>query len=416
LDVADLDGDGLKDIVMMLTAVTNRTSGPPWRYKSQVRLLHGNGRGTFETSVITDLPGVYGYGAVAADLNNDGSPDLLLREQLKTHVLLNDGHGIFRESWTGTPGYYGVTTLDANRDGFLDLVSGTQTGHGGLIELFINDGSGTRFTKTWESALYGSGYDSINSLITLDLNGDSYPDLASREIYGGRLITPLGSDGTLPFVPNSVTGLGDRTFALAGGDLNGDGRDDVVTYVGWGQVKVFMNQGNGSLSNSWQSLSLDSAAFNLALADFDGDGAKDIFVGAFGGGRLQILRNMGKAQFAAWWEGTVRGEGYIGTTADLNGDRMPDLIVGGEHDLRVLLNLTGKPEIGSVRPSLEGATVTVRVIPGRQYQLQFKERMDDLAWKETGGVVTATNTTEEWTDVGAASANQRFYQVMEVTE
>ena len=91
LSVADMDGDGRKDIVLMATGLAS-TNGPPWQYRCRAILLHAEPDGSFTASVITNFPGRYGYAAVAADLNNDSATDLILREQSATHVLLNDNN------------------------------------------------------------------------------------------------------------------------------------------------------------------------------------------------------------------------------------------------------------------------------------------------------------------------------------
>ena len=306
----------------------SETNGPPWHYQCRAILLHAEADGTFTDSVITNFPGQYGYGAVAADLNNDGAPDLILREQSATHVLLNDGDCAFQQVWTGQPGYYNLAVVDVNHDGFLDIVSGTQTSHGGLIELFTNDGTGWRFERTWQSQIYGSGFDSIETVLGVNLNNDGEIDVAAREIYSGLLVTLLGTHSGDSFVEKSVLSLGSRTFALAGGNVNGDTVTDLAVHVGWGRVRVFLNQGDGSMAGYWQSPDLGQAAFNLAMADFDQDGFDDIFVGTFGDGALRIYRNNPGIGFDPWWQGSIPGQGYIGTVADLNGDGYPDLIAG----------------------------------------------------------------------------------------
>jgi len=427
LTTADLDSDGHKDIVMMQTSLA-RTSGPPWSYICRGVWLRGRADGGYNESVITNYPGRYGYGAMAADLNRDGSPDLVLREQSLTHVLLNNGQGVFREVWTGTPGYYGVTAVDANRDGFPDLVSGTQTGGGGLIELFLNNGSGTRFTRSWSSGLYGSSSDAVQNVVVLNLNGDAHPDLVSREIYQGLLISHLGAgNGPAPFVQNSVMTMDERTFALAGGRLNGDSVDDVAAYVGWGQVRVFLNQGDGTLTNHWQSPSLGEAAFNLALADFDGDGANDIFVGTFGDaatrkGTARIYRNLPGGGFQEWWQQPLAGAGYAGNAADMNGDGRPDLILCevnrslGVNTLRILLNLTGRIEIQSVLPSAGGIRITWHAAPELRCRVEFKNGLEDTTWAGIGEAVTGADATGSLTDTTAGSESRRFYRVVRSDE
>lgn len=413
LSVADVDGDGRKDIVLMTTALAS-PSGPPWSYLARAILLRAQPDGTFADSVITNYPGRYGYGAFTGDLNNDGAIDLILREQMATHVLLNDGHGGFQEVWTGQPGYYNLAVVDANGDGFLDFVSGTQTGGGGLLALFVNDGTGRSFRKAWQSRLYGSGYDSIETVLSVNLNGDGLPDIAAREIYGGRLVTLLGTNASAPFVELSDTYLGDRTFALAAGRVNGDTLDDLAVHVGWGQVRVFVNRGDGSMSNYWESPNLGQAAFNLALADFDHDGFDDIFVGTFADGALRIFRNTPGAGFAAWWQGQVPGTGYTGTVADLNGDGYPDLIVGEKNSIRVLMNRAGPPQITRVTPSIYGTGLTWTALPGQMYRVQFKMRLDEPEWSDLSGDIAAAAMTASKTDEMAPASAQKFYRVVKL--
>lgn len=414
LSVVDVDADGRKDIVLMATALV--TNNSVRTYNCRAVLLRAQPDGTFADTVIANFPGDYGYNIATGDLNNDGAVDFVARASQVTHVFTNDGRGGFRRIGTAPSGYYPGQLVDVNRDGLLDLVSGSQTGNGGAVMVSTNTGSDA-FRTAWQSRLFGSGYDSIETVLSVNLNGDGIPDLAAREIYGGRLITFMGTtNAAAPFVEHRETYLGDRTFSLAGGRLNGDGLDDLVAHVGWGRVRVFLNQGDGSMSNYWDSPNLGQAAYNLALADFDGDGASDIFVGTFGDsvtrrGTLRIYRNVPGQGFEDWWQQPLAGTGYIGSVADVNDDGRPDLIVGEKNHLRILLNWTGRPEIERVVPSPAGVVVTWRATPGQRYQVQFKERLEDEAWTDLGEVATALDVLASVTDESAGSTSPRFYRI-----
>jgi hypothetical protein len=418
LATADFDRDGWMDIVVMATALRS-SNGPPWSYKCRAILLRNEGDGTFTDSILAeyDTNSNYGYFAAAVDVNCDGAPDLVLRESFVSHVLLNDGTGrSFREVSTFQPGYYGLAVGDVNRDGFPDLVSGTQTSFGGLIELFANAGTGTNFIHRWQSRLYGVAYDSIASVVIGNLNGDDWPDLAAREIYSGLLVTLHGTNSGSSFVERNVVPLGERTFALAGGNVNGDSLTDLAVYVGWGRVRVFVTQGGGSLTEFWQSPPLGQAAFNLALADFDRDGFDDVFVGTFGDGTLRIYRNNHGSGFDPWWQGNVPGEGYTGTAADLNGDGYPDLIAGEMHGIRMLVNRAGIPIIRELSMTRGLPTLTWTACPGRNYRVQYKVRLEETDWTDLSGDVTATGFTASKADTSFMLSSQRFYRVIKLHE
>jgi hypothetical protein len=417
LTVADFDRDGWDDIVLVATGLRG-TNGQSWDYKCRAILLHNEADGTFTDSNIADYPNShYGYFAGAADLNRDGAPDLILRESAASHVLLNGGSGrSFHEVFAFRPGYYGLAFVDANQDGFPDLVSGTQTDEGGLIELFVNDGTGTNFTKTWQSRLYGVALDSIGTVLSVNLNNDGRADIAARETYSGLLVTLHGVATGATFVEQNVLPLRDRTFALAAGNINKDSLTDLVAYVGWGKVRVFVNQGNGPLVDYWQSSDLGEAAFNVALADFDQDGFDDIFVGTFGDGQLRIYRNNLGASFDPWWHGSLPGEGYTGTAADLNGDGYADLIVGEKNSIRLLLNCVGIPKVRGIAMAQGLPTVKWNACKGNSYRVQCKDSLVDERWIDLNGDVLATGFTASKADGTINSSRQRFYRIIELPD
>jgi len=334
--VADFDQDGLADIVLLVT--TTYETEPPWHHVSKAILLHNEGNWQFSESTIIEYPeDHYGCWVQAADLNNDQCPDLVIRESAGTHVLLNNRSGRLDEVWTGGPGYDSLDLADVDGDTFADILSGTQTVTGGMIEVFRNNGLGTSFQKTWESGKYGQFFSgTINNIFAANLNGDGSPDIAATEIYAGLLLTFLGDGTGSSFTQKTRLNLGDRTFSLAVGNVNGDNLTDLAVYVGWGRVHVFLSQGDGSLVEHWVGPDLHNAAFNLALADFDLDGYDDVFVGTYADGALRIYGNRPGAGFELIWDHDLAGKGHTGTVADLDGDGHLDLLVGEEGTIRIL--------------------------------------------------------------------------------
>jgi enediyne biosynthesis protein E4 len=132
--VFDYDGDSLLDLLVGEDPIPGYNGSPT---KSS-RLFHNKGGLKFDdASREAGLPeGVPGLGVAAADVNNDGWPDVFLAASGGGNVLLvNDGRGKFREppgsraafAWKDAVGdnmVCGVSIVDVNRDGLADIVLG----------------------------------------------------------------------------------------------------------------------------------------------------------------------------------------------------------------------------------------------------------------------------------------------------
>src|SRR3954447_25140681 len=144
--------------------------------------------------------------------------------------------------------------------------------------------------------------------------------------------------GISDFGPRIDFPLGDTQEAIAAGDLDGDGKADIVAPTYNGTIYVYQNIGtNNSLSSGSfaQSLTLQAGGnvMGAVLGDVDGDGKLDIIV-ANRGGTLSVFRNistggsLGTNSFAARVSYAV-GAGEIRSVgaADLDGDGHLDVAV-----------------------------------------------------------------------------------------
>jgi hypothetical protein len=185
-----------------------------------------------------------------------------------------------------------------------------------------------------------------SNLNVADVNGDQRPDLLS--IGNGRLVVMLGQEGGLASASSYPTG-GSENMGMGIGDLNGDGRADVVIANHRSTIGVLLASGGGfgPATNYVSGLSPYQENFpkDIAIADFNGDGWADLAVGNRDSyvGSLGLLMNKGDGTFAPVVElpGAGKSPGAV-VTSDFNGDGKADLAVTS-HDglIRVLLGQVG---------------------------------------------------------------------------
>jgi hypothetical protein len=230
--LGDLNGDGKADL-----AIANRGafSGSEMA-GGDVGVLLNMGAGTF---IAANYPaGPSPVSVAMADLNGDGKADLAVASGTGVSVLLNNGNGTF-----GAPTSYGsgtnpssVAAGDLNGDGKIDLAVGSA----GRASVLLNLGNGT-----FAAAInynYSTGYNGNGWLVIGDLNGDGRPDLA-----GNTLTDPCSAVGVLLNqgsgvfgAPSYVSAANTNPSSVTLGDLNGDGKLDLVVPNGDG-VAVLLN-------------------------------------------------------------------------------------------------------------------------------------------------------------------------------
>jgi len=256
-----------------------------------------------------------------ADLNGDGNLDIALRTYGGLQILLGDGNGSFTQGQfvtlkQSTQGYDDIKIADMNNDGIPDIVTTTLSGPE-TIEILLGNGDGTFKSPTTYST--SEPY----ALAVGDFNGDGKPDVAVALAGMNAVAIFLGNgDGTLqPGFNYALSGSG-RAETIAIGDLNGDGKLDIVAASRY--INVLFGNGDGTFQTA---VALTASANQVAIADVNNDGQPDIVFGDFTDG-VGVFLNQGAGKFTSFILSSSPGIGGNFALADINHDGRLDVILG----------------------------------------------------------------------------------------
>ncbi|MDB5978482.1 MAG: repeat-containing protein, partial [Nevskia sp.] len=290
------------------------------------------------------LPSAIAY----ADFNGDGRPDL----------VTNGNNGLVEISLNNTPAgsatasfaapqpvlhasfITGYATADINGDGKPDLV--VDTVGGGPVYVLLNTTAPGAATVSFGAPLSLPTLNAPISVIATDLNGDGKPDLALPLVDNAAVLvwintTPAGS-GTASFAPPQTFAVEEGPESLRAIDVNGDGRLDLVSAnQSQGTVSVLLNTtAPGATTPSFaaaQSFPAGVAPYWISSADLNGDGKPDLVVSENGVDKVVVLLNAtapgsATAAFTAHQDFTTGGSVAFGVeVADVNHDGRADLLV-----------------------------------------------------------------------------------------
>ena len=271
--VGDLNGDGVADLLIY-----------DFGNSFSAQTFTSNGKGGYNTGAVQTLGfsgcSVGGYivdSPQLIDLNGDGKTDILCG----TLVAYGNGDGTFAQSVPVpflSSGFEAAYAADVNGDGKIDILAVpniTQTELGSPIQfaftVFLNQGGGSFASAgTFPVAPVTSQPTvGLSPPIVVDLNNDGKPDIIAQTLTAGftqadnpqRSVDVLlnNGDGTFGiFTPVTVStppnnGGGPAPYVMGYGDVNGDGKQDLILTMtdtsGNVDAMVLLGNGDGRLGN-----------------------------------------------------------------------------------------------------------------------------------------------------------------------
>jgi FG-GAP-like repeat/Bacterial Ig-like domain (group 3) len=393
--IGDLDGDGIADVV---EANACQASGGNCS-NGELSVLLGNSDGTFRAATGYNSGGVAGSSVAIGDVNGDGRPDLIMANECQSSgncdnggvsVLLGNGDGTFQQAVSYSAGYVPVAVKigDLNGDGHPDLIVANQyqcnnCTDGGVSVLFGN-GDGTFQAPV----SYTSGALAATSVAVDDLNGDGHPDLVVTNEYQcqscgtGRVSVLLNQgDGTFK-APVTYNAGGYAALSVAVGDVNGDGKPDLIATSLCkhsyncvnGIVQVLLGNDDGTFRLGASYSSGGYGASSVVTADVNGDSKLDLVVGntckspsncSIGG--VSVLLGNGDGTFQNAVAHSSGGENATSIAiADVNHDGKPDVVTANycasktdcTGTVAVLLNTTSDKTTTKVTSSPNPSGIT----------------------------------------------------------
>jgi hypothetical protein len=308
--------------------------------------------------------GTFPAHVVNLDFNGDGNQDVLVAQEGSDSVtlFLGNGAGGFTFQATAVLPFNGdirrtghPTVGDVNNDGKPDLLLAAANGGSTAISLYtiLGNSAGT-LTPTFVPLPTTIA---ANAIELLKLNNDNFLDVVVARNIGSGTLTVGINDGSGGFTFTTITTGPYQLYDLATGDVDSDGKTDVLaTNLSGAQFVVLRSKGDGTFFPA-VAYATDAIPTAIAAWDYDGNGKLDVVVGAATARRINFFTNSGTGTFTA--AGTYVHDAEVAqfTVGDLNNDGRPDLVAANYSDPIAFLSLADGTRSDVIR--LPGMTQTL---------------------------------------------------------
>ena len=335
--IGDVNGDGRPDIV----AGSVQFVGGAWQFQLAVYLRQSDGSPGAPILIPLQGGGAQAISIAIADVDGDGRKDVVVGEGVGVEIFLqaSDGHLMPGQAVsTGTTARMQV--VDMNGDGRMDIV----TYGANVISVWLNLPGGW----TLNDAVTVTSYPGSRDLAVGDINGDGRPDIVyvgdSMPSFAAAGILKQGADGHLLNPELLFDGNNGTAFSLLVGDVDGDGRSDIVLGLASGP-RLWSQRPDGTLA-PMTFIDGEPFAGALKLADINGDGLPDIItVDGLGTLAVRLRQSDGTWAPTALYPGDFLGtapDAAAVAVGDIDGDGRPDVLAGGNRFMQRPVPITSQ--------------------------------------------------------------------------
>jgi outer membrane protein assembly factor BamB len=348
--VADVDGDGVEDLVMATTGgtvlVLDARGHVKWQYEVHhtISLPVAVAGTPLRVYALTNPGGVvcldarrgtrlWGYtmpegfvwgttAPVAGDLDGDGTPEIIVADRGGHLVALRqDGSLLWkhdhREGFRTAP-----ALADLDGDGRPEILLGTDRHP---LVCFSHKGR-----ELWHSGEKGSG----SSPLVVDITGDGRPEILCGNKEG---LTVSDAGGQPLWRHNMPEAIHD---GLAAGDINGDGHTEVLVADLRGNIACLSPRGE----LLWRARVATRVRRSPTLADIDGDGHTEVLVGSYSGS-LAVFDEEGNLQEAVPLHGGMNSSPVV---VDFRHDGRPAVVCATTSEVTAFSLLRDKSSTGTI--------------------------------------------------------------------
>jgi len=336
----DLNGDGWSDFIV------------PNENANDVRVFMNDQQGSYnDFTIFSIIGGSRPSTNEGFDYNLDGFMDFTCGNSTNNRVTVftGDGTGNFSaiQNYTADNGIRGLVILDADGDGFPDIVTANRDASN--VSVIMNNADGT-FSSPF---IFEGNGDGETAASTSDVNGDGIMDLFLGAIYSDEVMLWLG-DANGNFIFKDEVAVGNGPWMVVSGDINNDGIPDVVCANSSGSsFSVVLCDSAGNLSSP-TNYSTGSFPLSVDLGDVDGDLDLDIVTSNFSGANFTLYENDGTGIFINRNDLPSNLAGSCAVFHDRDNDGDMDMTgIDEREDLLILFTNSGVTDIKSEGTSPE---------------------------------------------------------------